>query len=58
MMAGEMTVTYLLSDVGDGTELIGIHENVPPGIAPEDNELGWSMSMGKLADLVERAGDD
>ena len=26
---------------------------VPPGVSPEDNELGWQMSMGKLAALVE-----
>ncbi len=55
MMSGEMTVTYVLNDVGDGTELIGVHDNVPPGVAPADNELGWSISIGKLADLVERA---
>jgi uncharacterized protein YndB with AHSA1/START domain len=57
-MSGEMTITYLLKEADDGTELIGIHENVPPGVSPEDNELGWSISMGRLADLVERPGDD
>ena len=35
-----------------------MHENLPPGVSPEDNELGWSISIGKLADLVEREGND
>lgn len=59
-MQGEMTVTYELADVGDGTsdgagltDLTGVHENLPPGVPPADNELGWSMSLGKLARLVE-----
>jgi uncharacterized protein YndB with AHSA1/START domain len=53
-MRGEMTITYTLLDAGDGTDLVGIHEGLPPGVAPADNELGWSMSVGKLAALVER----
>ena len=51
---GEMTVTYDLADAPDGTtEVSGTHENLPPGVAPADNELGWRMSMQKLATLVE-----
>ena len=52
-MQGEMTVTYALADADGGTAVTGRHENLPPGVRPEDNELGWSMSMGKLAALVE-----
>jgi uncharacterized protein YndB with AHSA1/START domain len=52
-MAGEMTITYSLDDVDDGTEVTGIHENLPPGVAPADNALGWRMSLDKLAALVE-----
>lgn len=52
-MQGEMTVTYRLTDVDGGTEVVGIHENLPPGVPPEDNELGWRMSLDKLARLVE-----
>ncbi len=48
-----MTITYLLDDADDGTNLIGLHENLPPGVSPADNELGWSMSIDKLAQLVE-----
>lgn len=50
---GEMTITYALAEAGDGTDLTGVHENLPPGVSPADNELGWSMSLDKLASLVE-----
>jgi uncharacterized protein YndB with AHSA1/START domain len=52
-MLGEMTVTFTLWDGNGGTELDAVHENVPPGVSPADNELGWTMSLGKLAALVE-----
>jgi uncharacterized protein YndB with AHSA1/START domain len=52
-LEGEMTITYLLADAGDGTELTGVHEKLPPGVPPADNELGWRMSLDKLARLVE-----
>ena len=52
-MAGEMIITYTLSPADGGTDLVGIHENLPPGVSPADNQLGWSMSMEKLAKLVE-----
>lgn len=52
-MQGEMTITYALTDAGGGTDLVGVHEALPPGVAPADNELGWSISLGKLASLVE-----
>ena len=52
-MAGEMTITYTLIDADDGTDLVGVHENLPPGVPTADNELGWRMSIDKLAALVE-----
>lgn len=56
-MRGEMTITYRLSDSGVGTEIVGLHEDLPPGLSPEDNELGWRISIGKLAALVENHVD-
>jgi uncharacterized protein YndB with AHSA1/START domain len=54
-LQGEMTVTYTLTATEDGsTALTGMHEDVPPSVDPEQNELGWTMSLGKLAVLVER----
>jgi uncharacterized protein YndB with AHSA1/START domain len=52
-LRGEMTITYELVEAAGGTEIVGRHENLPPGVAPEDNELGTRMSMDKLARLVE-----
>jgi uncharacterized protein YndB with AHSA1/START domain len=52
-MQGEMTLTYLLEDRDGETDVTGIHENLPPGLPATDNELGWTMSMDKLAALVE-----
>jgi uncharacterized protein YndB with AHSA1/START domain len=53
-MQGEMTISYTLADVDGGTDLVGVHENLPPGVPPADNELGWSISIDKLAKLVEQ----
>jgi uncharacterized protein YndB with AHSA1/START domain len=53
-LLGEMTITVTLSDDGDGTELVAVHDGLPPAVAPADNELGWSISLGKLAELVEK----
>lgn len=53
-LLGEMTIHVTLSDAGDDTDLVAVHEALPPGIPPADNELGWSISLGKLAELVEK----
>jgi len=52
-MRGEMTITYALSEADGGTELVAVHDGLPPGLSPVDNELGWRMSLAKLAALVE-----
>lgn len=52
-MQGEMTIPYTLADVDGGTLLVGVHENLPPGLSPAANELGWSMSLDKLGSLVQ-----
>jgi uncharacterized protein YndB with AHSA1/START domain len=50
---GEMTITYRLEDVPGGTLVTGLHEGLPAGVSAADNELGWAMSLRKLAELVE-----
>lgn len=55
-MRGVMTVTYTLAEAEGGTDLGAVHDNLPPGISPADNELGWRMSLDKLVALVEGAG--
>ncbi len=52
-LAGEMTITTALVEVDGGTEIVAVHEGLPPGVPPADNETGWRMSLAKLAALVE-----
>lgn len=52
-LSGQMTVTYTLSPSGKGTDLLAVHEGLPDGVPPADNELGWKMSLDKLAALAE-----
>ena len=52
-LQGEMMVTFTLRDADGGTEVLAVHDNVPPGILPADNETGWRMALNKLAGFVE-----
>jgi uncharacterized protein YndB with AHSA1/START domain len=52
-LRGEMTITIRLSDAPGGTELVAVHDGLPKGVAPADNELGWRESLTRLAALVE-----
>jgi len=54
-LRGEMTITISLSDADGGTEVIAVHEGLPPGLSTTDNEAGWRSSLTKLAALVETA---
>lgn len=52
-LRGEMTITIALADVAGGTEVLAVHDGLPPGLAPADNEVGWRLSLAKLAAFVE-----
>jgi len=52
-LQGEMTITLTLRDAEGGTELLAVHDDLPPGLSPADNELGWRISLAKLAAYVE-----
>lgn len=53
-MQGEMVSTITLSDASaGGTDVVGIHEHVPPGVSLADNETGWRMALARLAALAE-----
>ena len=54
-MRGEMTVSFRLTAVAGGTDLVAVHDNVPPGVSPTDNEAGWRMALDRLAALVYTA---
>jgi uncharacterized protein YndB with AHSA1/START domain len=51
--AGEMMITISLSDAGGGTALVAVHDGVPAGVSPADNEAGWREALARLAGLVE-----
>jgi hypothetical protein len=48
-----MTITTTLADADGGTDVLAVHDGLPPGVPAADNETGWRMSLGKLAALVE-----
>lgn len=50
---GEMTIRIDLADTEGGTEVSAVHEGLPRGLSTTDNEIGWQMSLAKLAALVE-----
>jgi uncharacterized protein YndB with AHSA1/START domain len=54
-LQGEMTITTTLTDADadGGTDVLGVHEGLPPGVATTDNEAGWREALARLATLVE-----
>jgi uncharacterized protein YndB with AHSA1/START domain len=52
-LLGEMTITISLTDADGGTDVIAVHDGLPPGLSTTDNETGWRSSLAKLAALVE-----
>ena len=56
-LQGAMTITFTLVDTqdaaGPGTDIVAVHDDVPPGVPLADNEAGWRSSLAKLATLVE-----
>ncbi|MGY1739676.1 MULTISPECIES: SRPBCC domain-containing protein [unclassified Blastococcus] len=51
-LRGEMTMTITLRRAGGGTDLTAVHEGVPDGVPPEQNEAGWRMALDRLAALL------
>jgi len=54
-LRGEMTITITLADADGGTDLVAVHDGLPPGVSTADNEVGWQMALAKLAAFVEGA---
>src|SRR5258705_6277213 len=57
-MRSEMTITFTLADADGGTDIHAVHDGLPPGVPPADNEVGWRMSLAKFAALVEAGSLD
>jgi hypothetical protein len=52
-LRGEITITFPLTEADGGTDILAVHDGLPPGLSSADNETGWRMSLAKLAVLVE-----
>lgn len=52
-LRGEMTMTTTLVEAGDGTDVIVVHEGIPPGVPIADNKMGTRLSLDNLATFVE-----
>ena len=52
-LRGEMTITTTLADADGGTNVLAVHDGLPQGLSPADNEVGWREALTKLAALVE-----
>lgn len=50
---GTMTMTTTLTDADGGTDVLIVHDGIPDGISPADNETGTRMALTNLARLVE-----
>jgi uncharacterized protein YndB with AHSA1/START domain len=46
---GEMTIVITFEAVGGGTEVSMAFSNLPPGLQPEDNDIGARLSLDQLA---------
>lgn len=55
-LRGEMTITISLADADGGTDVLAVHDGLPPGVSTADNEIGWREALAKLAALVEAPG--
>src|SRR5213596_53790 len=44
-LRGEMTITLALTDADGGTDLVAVHDGLPPGVPAADNEAGWRSSL-------------
>ena len=49
----EMMITISLADADGGIHILAVHDPLPLGLSPADNEAGWRSSLAKLAALVE-----
>jgi uncharacterized protein YndB with AHSA1/START domain len=54
-LRGDMTVTFRRTEASGGTDVLAVHDNVPPGVSPADNATGWRMALDKLAAFSRRA---
>lgn len=52
--SGEMLMDVKLESEANGTKVTIAFSDIPPGIRPEDNEMGTEMSLDKLEKYLKR----
>lgn len=52
-LRGVMRMTTTLTDAEGGTDVVVEHEGIPAGVSADDNVIGTTTSLDKLAALVE-----
>ena len=52
-LCDKMMITIMLADADGGTDVLAVHDGLPRGVPPADNEAGWREALAKLAALVE-----
>jgi uncharacterized protein YndB with AHSA1/START domain len=52
-LQGAMTITTTLADADGGTDVVVVHDEIPDGVSPADNETGTRQTLANLAALVE-----
>jgi uncharacterized protein YndB with AHSA1/START domain len=50
---GKMTITTTLREADGATDVRIVHEGLPDGVSPADNETGTRMALANLAALLE-----
>src|SRR5436309_4306824 len=48
-MRGEMVVKFTLTDADGGTNMLGIHDNLPPCLSPAVNQIHSQSALHKLS---------
>ena len=54
-MRGEMRVTFTLTEADGGTDVLAVHDNLPPGLSTAENETGWRMALRNSRHSSRRA---
>jgi hypothetical protein len=44
-LRGEITITISLAAANGGTEVLAVHDGLPPGVSAADSEVGWRQAL-------------
>lgn len=55
-LQGERTITISLAEAEGGTEILDVHDALPPGPSTVDYDAGWREALRKLAAPFSKGG--